>query len=543
MLLKITNRQPVAGAVDIFDREKCTRKLEEMVEAMKGAVAMEIWVLHRHCLVSLYFRNGATRKARLQLSAVTMSSEQSRTRASNSVWFDYRRYAALFNHGTRQDFAFFRDGRESSDLIISFARNLGLAIAQNANLVECLRMGVEENASWLDYLRVGVDYRQLKKDMIFAQLFSLDVWKDAFPSLQRAYLIGYVYDLIDVSPQLMKHVRGMEQFHSCMQPQGVSPTYSDWLGSMIRNNVIEEVDFLGHLLNHPKMLDDTLRRVRSFKVDIESRTSCDRLAMSLERTKAEGDKLEGVSVFVPKNMESLGPTAVETILRLRPNLQVLEVGMLDGPRFIQVCQAVTSSTLTKFMCCYRHESSTRVEAVVAVVGELLQHSTIRVLQLRIVTASHHYNDFVQGIAEGLRTTRLRRFHLVTAFGRVSIGSMTKLYESVRENRSLLDIQLKGCFWRPWRFQCHHDLPHAPPCPFSFFEFLSSRNQYLSQLLMPYDFPVGLWPLILESASGDVSILYYLLTSQPHLIRGKAEGTAADKEWDVDGPARKCRRIA
>ena len=519
MLLKIQYREPPVGdAVDIFDREKSTRKLEEMVEAMKVAVAMEIWLSQCDCLVSLYFRNRATRKARLQLSAIAMSSEQSRSRATgNSVWLGVERHAALFNHGTRQDFTFSCDNCESADLTIPFVRKLGLSIAQNANLVECLWMGVKGNPSWLHPLRVDVDSQQL---IIFAQLFSLDVWKDAFPSLQRAYLIGFFCNVIDVSPQLMKHVRGMEQ---CMKPKTISPAYLDCFGSLIRNNVIEEVDFLCHLLNQPKMLDDALRRVRSFRVDIESRTSWDRFAMSLERTKAEGDKLECVRVNVCRknllDVESLGPTAVETILRLRPNLQVLDVMMIDGPRFIQVCQAVTSSTLTKFMCCYRHESSTRVEAVVAVVGELLQHSTIRVLQLRIVTASHHYNDFVQGIAEGLRKTRLRRFHLdIPSRQGVSSGSMTKLYESVRENRSLLDIQLKGGFWRLWRFQCHHDLPHAPPCPFSFFEFLSSRNQYLSQLLMPYDFPVGLWPLILESASGDAAILYYLLTSQPHLIR-------------------------
>ena len=33
-------------------------------------------------------------------------------------------------------------------------------------------------------------------------------------------------------------------------------------------------------------------------------------------------------------------------------------------------------------------------------------------------------------------------------------------------------------------------------------------------------PSGLWPLILESASDDASILYYLLTVQPHLVTGR-----------------------
>ena len=121
--------------------------------------------------------------------------------------------------------------------------------------------------------------------------------------------------------------------------------------------------------------------------------------------------------------------------------------------------------------------------------------------------------------------------------------MTKLYESVRENRSLMDIQLRGAFWDTWRTPWRYDLPDAPPCPFTFFEFLSSRNQYLSQLFLPYEYTLsaGLWPLILESVSCDASILYFMLTFQPHIVKGKVEGTvASDKEWDVD---RECRGIA
>ena len=106
----------------------------------------------------------------------------------------------------------------------------------------------------------------------------------------------------------------------------------------------------------------------------------------------------------------------------------------------------------------------------------------------------------------------------------------------------MDIQLKGGFWEPWRMPRRYDLPDAPPCPFSFFEFLSSRNQYLSQLVMSYEhtLPAGLWPLILEYASCDASILYYLLSFQPHIVRWRTD--AADREWNVDGPIRKCRRI-
>ena len=74
--------------VDMCDNEKCARELEKMVEAMKGAVGMDMeFYQGKLCAVSLYSRNVATRKARLQLAATTMSSEQSGTRATgDSVW-------------------------------------------------------------------------------------------------------------------------------------------------------------------------------------------------------------------------------------------------------------------------------------------------------------------------------------------------------------------------------------------------------------------------------------------------------------------------
>ena len=236
------------------------------------------------------------------------------------------------------------------------------------------------------------------------------------------------------------------------------------------------------------------------------------------------------------------------MIRARPNLQVLNVRSLASLRdVVALFQAVASSTLTAFTCSCCYMLNVRVEAAVAVLCDLLQHSTIRILELRIEfcpTTNDHGNDFVQGLAEGLRATRLRRLHLNLFSHRyVSIASMTKLYESVRENRSLMDIQLRGAFWDTWRTPWHYDLPDAPPCSFNFFEFLSSRNQYLSQLFLPYEYtlPAGLWPLILESVSCDASILYFMLTFQPHIVKGKVEGAvAADKEWDVDGPSRKCR---
>ena len=524
----------VGNAVDMSDNEKLTGELEKMVEAMKGVVAMDIRVIWGcYCAVSLYFPNGATRKAGLQLSAIKMSPEQSRTRATgDSVWLDIERFAALFNHGTRRDFTFYlagerRFGRESQ--FHASLRDLGLSIAQNANSVECLRIGAKRsNRGFLK------------------QLFSLDVWKEAFPSLQRAYLNVDIFynDAIDVSPHLMNHVCGVVQYKD--QNLMIPPAYLDWIGSMIRNNAIEEINFVPNLLDDATLLDDTLRSVRSFDVEIECSTSLDHLARSFERTRAEGDKLERLSVSV--STYSSSAMALDTIIRSRPNLQMLHVTMdsRDYSRdFVALFQAVALSTLTTFTCDCGNMSYAAVEAEVALLCELPLHSTIRALELIVhfsPDTSDHDNDFVQGIAEGLRATRLRRFHLdVSSYGRVSIGSMTKLYESVRENRSLVDIQLKGDFWYLWR-RPHYSLP-APPCPFSFFEFLSSRNQFLSQLLMPYEhtLPAGLWPLILESASCDASILYYLLTLQPYLVTGKVEGTA-DREWNVDGPARKSRRI-
>ena len=531
------------NGVEISDSEKRSRKLEKMVEVLKGAVAMDIWLEPNcNCTVSLFCPNGATRKARRQLSAIAMSSEQSRTgETGDSVWLDIERFAALFKHGTRRDFSFRerRCCRESR--LHTFVRDLGLSIAQNANSVECLRINATDRDSDLGS---------------YKQLFSLDVWKEAFPSLQGAYLgVNIEGDTTDFSPHLMKYVRGVEQYKDRML--AIPPVYLDWIGSMIRNNVIEEIKFSPDFLEFPELLDDTLRSVRSFEVHIGNRTSWDLVARSFERTKAEGDKLERLSVDVHwcNSAGFFSATALDTIMRTRPNLQVLHVTMgASDSRDVVVAlfQAVALSTLTAFTCSCRDMFCARVEAAVVVLCDLLQHSTIRILELRINFLSTTNlgcdgNDFVQGLAEGLRATRLRRFHFDAYFCRhVSIASMTKLYESVRENRSLMDIQLRGFFWDTWRTPWRYDLPDAPPCPFNFFEFLSSRNQYLSQLFLPYEYtlPAGLWPLILESVSCDASILYFMLTFQPHIVKGKVEGAvAADKEWDVDGPSRKCRRIA
>ena len=61
------------------------------------------------------------------------------------------------------------------------------------------------------------------EDVFFKKLFSLDVWKEAFPSLQRAYFMG---TCLCVSTP-----------HEARAWSGAS-LYT-WIGNMMRNNVIE----------------------------------------------------------------------------------------------------------------------------------------------------------------------------------------------------------------------------------------------------------------------------------------------------------------
>ena len=109
--------------------------------------------------------------------------------------------------------------------------------------------------------------------------------------------------------------------------QTITPGYVDLIGSMIRKNAMEEIYFDPLLLCHTKLLNDTLRSVRSFLLRFSlcaTPNALDVLTKSLERTKAkEGDKLERVSVNVPEDCFSA--IAVETILRSRTNLQVLKL--------------------------------------------------------------------------------------------------------------------------------------------------------------------------------------------------------------------------
>ena len=73
-------------------------------------------------------------------------------------------------------------------------------------------------------------------------------------------------------------------------------------------------------------------------------------------------------------------------------------------------------------------------------------------------------------------------------------------------------------------------------------------------------PPGLWPLILELCPSplrrrfpdrarsyeewyDQSVLFYVLTRRPHLVKGKVESSIyADKGKSVDGAGPKCIRI-
>ena len=73
----------------------------------------------------------------------------------------------------------------------------------------------------------------------------------------------------------------------------VKPDMLRQIESMIRNKDygIEEVKFDDSLLKHAELLDDTLMRVRSFRVDITCEEDLRLLTGSFERTKAHGDNL------------------------------------------------------------------------------------------------------------------------------------------------------------------------------------------------------------------------------------------------------------
>ena len=409
--------------------------LDDLVVTMKDAVAMDIWIesnCNRHSCyftVSTYHPNkksiSAARKERLRLSAISMSSEQSQIATTgDSVWLGIEPYAALYTHGERREFEFKVDSQKITDSSVkTFATDLGLAIVRNAHLVECLRV------------HVATESRSVKT------FLSLGAWKGAFPSLRGAYLscdARYRWQF-DLSPHLLEHVRGLEVIGK------VKPAVLPYIESMIRNKDcgIEEVKFGSSLLKHATLLDDTLRRVRSFRVDYVSEDDVRLLTGSLERTKAHGDNLVRLRVHafwhIGRRMATL-----EKLLRSR--LQILNLGTVSFSTIVVLCPAFASSVLTTLKVGVPLDTAVEDKTLADGVGMLLQHPTIRDLDLTVLLdiairpTSQMEGDsvyhFERCVAEGLRATSLRRFHLTVEGAQVEMASvvaLTKMYENAREN--------------------------------------------------------------------------------------------------------------
>ena len=546
-------------AVRIKKREEVAQRLEAIVAAMKEAVAMDIRIDASHsetflsqkcfCSVSIYHPNNesisAARKERLRLSAISTSSEQwqtTTTATGDSVWLGIEPYAALYTHGDRTEFVFeVGTFMAPVSLVESFATDLGLSILRNAHSVQCLRVQVH----------------------VAQKFFSLDAWKEAFPSLRSVYLgREYGFDsMFDLSPHLLKHVRGLEVDAENCQCDEAEPAAVGQIENMIRNKEygIEEVRFAAWLLRHEELLDDTLRRVRSFRCELASEEDVDLLAGSFERTKADADHL--VCLRLDDNSWATrfrAKSTVERILRSRPNLHILNLGItVPMPTFVVLCPVFASSILTTLKLRVDLETAVEDKTLADGVEMLLQHPTIRDLDL---TVQHDSNirktsqmegdsvyHFERCVAEGLRSTSLRRFRLtVKGCGEASIAAITKMYEGARENWSLMDIRVEGALWLPWSSEWRD--PFRPlSFPLSAFDFISSRNQHFSRVLMLDEntVPPGLWPLILKwcpfcEESYSQSILFSVLTLRPHIVKGKVE-TSIDVD-NVDGPSPKRTRI-
>ena len=557
-------------AVRIEKREEVAQQLDDLVVTMKEAVAMDIRIQINPkdpylpekccCSVSIYHPNNksiraavhAARKERLRLSAISAtSSEQwqtTTTATGDSVWLGIEPYAALYTHGDRCEFVF-RVGtyRAPVSLVETFATDLGLSILRNAHSVQCLRVQVDGK----------VETRQ------FAQkFFSLDAWKEAFPSLRSVYLgREYGFDsMFDLSPHLLKHVRGLEVDAENCQCDEREPAAARQIESMIRNKEcgIEEVRFEPWLLWQEELFDDTLRRVRSFRCELASEEDVDLLAGSFERTKADADHLVRLRFDDSWATRFRAKSTVERILRSRPNLHILNLGItVPMSTFVVLYPVFASSILTTLKLRVAVETAVEDKTLADGVEMLLQHPTIRDLDL---TVQHDSNirktsqmegdsvyHFERCVAEGLRSTSLRRFRLtVKGCGEASIAAITKMYEGARENWSLMDIRVEGALWLPWSSEWRD--PFRPlSFPLSAFDFISSRNQHFSRVLMLDEntVPPGLWPLILKwcpfcEESYSQSILFSVLTLRPHIVKGKVE-TSIDVD-NVDGPSPKRTRI-
>ena len=228
-----------------------------MVVTMKEAAAMDMRIKNKDglgypyaacCAVSLYHPTkesiSAARKERLRLSAISTSSEQWQTTVTgDSVWLGIEPYAALYTHGERTEFVFYlRTNAFTESLAETFVTDLGLSILRNAHSVQCLRIQVDGTIDMLRFVKT---------------FFSLDAWKEAFPSIRSVYLdrgcdYGWKFDL---PPHLLKHVRGLEVYKGSDSPGVVRQ-----IESLIRNKEygIEEAKFPPCLLMHAELLDDTL---------------------------------------------------------------------------------------------------------------------------------------------------------------------------------------------------------------------------------------------------------------------------------------------
>ena len=159
-------------AFRIHNREDLARRLEKMVMTMKEAVAMDIHIgpVTGKCNVSIYHPNNtsltAARKERLRLSAISTPAR------GDSVWWGNETYEALYEHGERTEFEF--HVADYMALVDTFVTDLGLSILRNAHSVQYLSLHIEDP--------IGALLRFVKK------FFSLDAWKEAFPSIQRVDL-------------------------------------------------------------------------------------------------------------------------------------------------------------------------------------------------------------------------------------------------------------------------------------------------------------------------------------------------------------------
>ena len=539
-----------------------------MVATMKEAVAMDFDIDGYRCDLSFHHPNSASlragRKERLLLSAISTPAR------GDSVWFGIEPYAALYSYGERREFGF--ELEKSKTPPVSPVYNvslLGFSIQRNAHSVQCLRVKVQNSTNTLPF----VD-----------KIFSLDAWKEAFPSLRTVYLRVESLNF-DLPPHLLKHVRGLDVYGSSL---GVS---QQRIRSLIRKKDygIEEVKFRAGLPKHAELLDDMLRRVRSFEVELENEADLDDLAESLERTKADGDNLVRLRLQnIYARRRFLTTATVGRILRSRPNLQILNLDMVTLETFVVLCPAFASSILTTLRVGVSVLNAVHDKSLADGVEMLLQHPTIRDLDLTIqsnrnfpktsqVEGDSAYH-FERCVAEGLRSTSLRRFHLTAnGFEAASDAVLTKMYENAKENWSLMDIRLMGINWFPWN---EDELSRPLPFPLTAFDFISSRNQYVSRVLMLDEntLPPGLWPLILEwcprwghpwapdpsilqlndrgpqwpptddscplwKERYDESVLFYVLTLRPHLVKySKVERSIhVDTEKSVDGPRPKRTR--